>query len=440
MKRLKKEEILIILSLSFPIIIENILQTLLGTTDTYFAGKLADNAIAGISITNIIMNIFISFFTAISIGTTAVVSRNYGKQDYKKTNQIIGQSILVSIIIGLLVGLICLFFYRPILYVSGADDSVLKFAIPYYLIVAVPSVFLCLQLVLSSCLRAIKDTKTPMYATCFSNILNILLDMLFINLGMGVIGLALATTVSRIVGMFILLFKLQHHDNRIYLSKNSFIINKEIISSLLFIGLPAGIEKIIMRVGQLIYNNIIISIGVSAYVAHNIAGTIESYAYIPAMGFGLATSTLIGISIGENNFKQATCSTWIGYFLACICMVIIGLIFYIFAMPLASIFTSTKEVQFLVADVLRLIAFFQPFSALVQVITSALQGAGDTKFPMYSTFLGIWGIRLGLGYFFAITLNYGLKGVWYAYALDLTIRGILLLIRFNRGRWKTITI
>lgn len=298
MKRLKKEEILTILSLSFPIIIENILQTLLGTTDTYFAGKLADNAIAGISITNIIMNIFISFFTAISIGTTAVVSRNYGKQDYKKTNQIMGQSILVSIIIGLLVGLICLFFYRPILYVSGADDSVLKFAIPYYLIVAVPSVFLCLQLVLSSCLRAIKDTKTPMYATGFSNILNILLDMLFINLGMGVIGLALATTISRIVGMFILLFKLQHHDNRIYLSKNSFIINKEIISSLLFIGLPAGIEKIIMRVGQLIYNNMIISIGVSAYVAHNIAGTIESYAYIPAMGFGLAISTLIGISIG----------------------------------------------------------------------------------------------------------------------------------------------
>ena len=96
MKRLKKEEILTILSLSFPIIIENILQTLLGTTDTYFAGKLADNAIAGISITNIIMNIFISFFTAISIGTTAVVSRNYGKQDYKKTNQIMGQSIALS--------------------------------------------------------------------------------------------------------------------------------------------------------------------------------------------------------------------------------------------------------------------------------------------------------------------------------------------------------
>ena len=91
MKRIRKTEIITILSLAFPIIIENILQTLLGTTDTYFAGKLTDNAIAGISVTNIIMNIFISFFTAISIGTTAVVSRNYGKKDYSKTNHAIVQ-------------------------------------------------------------------------------------------------------------------------------------------------------------------------------------------------------------------------------------------------------------------------------------------------------------------------------------------------------------
>lgn len=84
-----KTEIITILSLAFPIIIENILQTFLETTDTYFAGKLTDNAIASISVTNIIMNIFISFFTAISIGTTAVVSRNCGKKDYSKTNHAI---------------------------------------------------------------------------------------------------------------------------------------------------------------------------------------------------------------------------------------------------------------------------------------------------------------------------------------------------------------
>lgn len=438
MKRIRKTEIICILSLAFPIIIENILQTLLGTTDTYFAGKLADNAIAGISVTNIVMNIFISFFTAVSIGTTAVVSRNYGKKDYTKTNNAIVQSLIVGTALGLFVGIICLIFHKPILQLSGADATVMEYATPYYLVVAVPSVFLCLQQVLSSCLRAIKDTKTPMYATGFANILNIILDMLFIQLGLGVLGLALATTVSRMVGMFILFYKLKHHDSKIKFCKSDFKIDKEVIQSLLSVGIPAGTEKLIMRVGQLVYNGMIISIGVNSYVAHNIAGTIESYSYIPAMGFGLAISTLVGISLGKNDDKQAVHDTWIGYSLSCICMIIIGVVFYVFALPLASLFTSTKEVQMLVADVLRIIAFFQPFSALVQVITNALQGAGDTKFPMYSTFLGIWGIRLGIGYILAIPFQFGLKGVWYAYAMDLTIRGILLLIRFCRGKWKKI--
>lgn len=437
MKR-AKTEIISILSLSFPIVIENILQTLIGTTDTYFAGKLADNAIAGISVTNIVMNIFISFFTAISIGTTAIVSRNYGRKDYRQTNHTIAQSIIVGTILGLFIGLICLIFYKQILLLSGANEIVLDYAVPYYLVVAVPSVFLCLQQVLSCCLRAVKDTKTPMYATGFANVLNIILDILFMYFGLGVLGLALATTISRIAGMLILIYKLQHHDTAIKFSKSDLKIDVKIIKSLLFVGIPAGIEKLIMRIGQLIYNGMIISIGVNSYVAHNIAGTIESYAYIPAMGFGLAISTLVGISLGNQDDRQAARSTWIGYGLSAVCMIFIGAVFYIFALPLASLFTSTKKVQILVTEVLRIIAFFQPFSALVQVITSALQGAGDTKFPMYSTFLGIWGIRLGVGYILSISLGLGLKGVWYAYALDLTVRGILLLARFRRGKWKSI--
>lgn len=435
-----KKETIYILSLAFPIIIENILQTLLGTTDTYFAGQLTDTAIAGISITNMVMNIFIAFFTAVSIGTTAVVSRNYGKGDYDKTTQAIIQSIIVGTVLGFIVGAICLIFCKPILFLAGADSSIMEYAVPYYLVVAVPSLFLCLQQILSSCLRAIKDTKTPMYATGFANLLNIALDVLFMQLKFGILGLALATTISRTVGMFILLYKLQHHDYKIKFNKSDFKIDINIIKSLLSIGIPAGTEKLIMRIGQLIYNGMILSIGVTAYVAHNIAGTIESYAYIPAMGFGIAIASVVGISLGQQESEKAVHDTWIGYILSALCMISIGVIFYFFAFPLAALFTSTREVQLQVAAVLRIIALFQPFSALVQIMTSALQGAGDTKFPMYSTFIGIWGIRLSIGYILAIPLNLGLKGVWYAYALDLTVRGIILLIRFRKGKWKDIQI
>lgn len=435
-----KRQTIELLSLALPIMIETVLQTLLGTTDTYFAGQLTDAAISGISVTNVVMNIFISFFAAVSIGTTALVSRNYGKKDLMQTAHCMSQSILSGILLGIGVGLFSLLFHEPILRLSGADHLILSYARPYYLIVAVPCVFLCLQQVLSSCLRAVKDTKTPMYATGFANILNIVLDIFFIQLKFGVVGLALATTISRFVGMLILLYQLKSHNRQLPFEKSGFKPDRAVIQSLLQTGIPAGTEKLIMRVGQLVYNGMILSIGANAYVAHNIAGTIESYSYIPAMGFGLAVSSLVGISLGEKSPKKAMTSTWMAYLLSAVCMVFIGLIFYYFSLPLAALFTKTKEVQYLVADVLRIIAFFQPFSALVQVMTNALQGAGDTKFPMYATVLGIWGIRLGVGYLFAIPFQLGLSGVWYAYALDLTIRGILLLTRFLKGRWRSILI
>ena len=130
-----KRQTIELLSLALPIMIETILQTLLGTTDTYFAGQLTDAAISGISVTNVVMNIFISFFAAASIGTTALVSRNYGKKDLIQTAHCMSQSILLGILLGIGVGLSSLLFHEPILWLSGADHLILSYARPYYLIV-----------------------------------------------------------------------------------------------------------------------------------------------------------------------------------------------------------------------------------------------------------------------------------------------------------------
>ena len=435
-----KNNIITIITLAIPVIIENILQTLLGTVDTYFAGQISDNAIAAIGVTNLIMNVFIVFFTAISVGTSAVVARNFGREEMNKVKEATTQSIFLGIIISLIVGIINILFYEPILKICGARHEILNLATPYYLVVVVPIIFLCLSLILSSCLRATKDTKTPMIATAFANILNIILNILFINMNMGIVGLALATTISRCMNVVILIIKLKMNNINIKLNKEVLKDGRETLKSIIKIGAPAGMEKLIMRLGQLVYNSMIISIGVSAYVAHNVAGNIESYSYIPAMGFGVATATLVGISLGENNTNKAENIVFLSDFITTIFMVGIGVIFFIFAPQLVSIFTDTKEVQEMVVKVLRLIALFQPFAAITQIFSSALQGAGDTKFPMYTTLIGIWVVRVGGGYLLGVILGLGLFGVWLGYALDITIRGIFLLKRFLNGKWQEIII
>lgn len=195
-----------------------------------------------------------------------------------------------------------------------------------------------------------------------------------------------------------------------------------------------------MRIGQVVYGALIIKIGTTAYAAHNIAGNIETFSYMPAIGFAVAASTLVGQNLGAEKPEEAKQVGLLSNLLATIFMVIVGLIYYIFAPQLAGIFTKDAEVILQVTKVLRIIALFQPFLSITLVITSALQGAGDTKFPMYSTFIGIWGIRVIGTYVLGIVLELGLVGVWLSYAFDIFIRSILLMVRFLKGRWMKIKI
>lgn len=431
-----KQEMKPVFRLAIPVIMENILQTLLGTADTYFAGQIQDNAIAAIGVTNLVMNLFITVFTAVSVGTTAVIARNIGKKDFARASFAAKQSVLLGLGLGILVGSFSALFCKPVLRLSGADGGILDYAVPYYLIVAGPSVFLCLSMILSSSLRAAKDTKSPMLATGLANVVNLGLNVLFVKLGFGVAGLGLATTISRGLTVVLLLFCVRK--NRQFAAWDSVRWKPDfgVLRTISRIGVPAGIEKLVMRFGQLVYNGMILSLGASAYVAHSVAGAIESYSYIPALGFGIAASTFVGIGIGEGNAENAKHLTFLCNRAATACMMAIGAVFFLFAPQLAALFTQTKQVQDMVVQVLRLIALFQPVSALTQVLTNALQGAGDTKFPMVATLIGIWGIRVAGGYAFAVLLGWGLLGVWCGYALDLTLRAVLLLVRFQKGKWR----
>lgn len=446
LRRFDKKSIITIMTLALPAMIENILQVLIGSVDTYFIGKIGTEAIASVGATNLIMNVYIAFFLALGVGTTAIVSRNIGANDIENANNAVKQSIIMTMAIGLLIGAINLIFSKEILSILGAEERVLEYALPYFFSVAVPLIFLGLMMVLSSSLRGVGDTKTPMKIAIVSNIVNIVLDYILIFgifnfTGLGILGAGIATTISRIIGAILLLRAINGEKAKIHINIfDKWYIDKNILKSITKIGLPAGVEKLIMRFGQLIYGGLIIKIGTEAYAAHNIAGTIETFSYLPGMGFGVAAATLVGQNLGARKVDEAKKNGLTSYFLSTVFMVLVGAVFYIFAPFFASLFSEDLEVINLVVKVLRIIALFQPFLCVTLVITSALQGAGDTKFPMYSTFIGIWGVRVLGVYILGIKLNLGLVGVWLAYALDVTVRGTILMVRFMRGKWKDISI
>lgn len=437
-EEMQKQRIWGLHKLALPVTVEYLLQTLLGTVDIYFAKGLGDEAIAAIGVTNLVINIMIAIFTAVSVGVTSIVSRRVGQNDLEGASAAARQSLLLGLFLGLVTGAAALVFREPLLRLSGAQEDILDFALPYFVSTAVPSVFLCLLTALSACLRASEDSFTPMLASSSANAINILLNWLFIRAGLGIVGLGLATTLSRVIAVGLLLGTLFRGRGRLCLRGGSWRPDSDLLRSIARIGLPACGEKLVMRMGQLVYAGLIISLGTAAYVAHNVTGNIEGYICIPAIGFGIATATEVGVSLGKKSADRARQYVYLAMNIAAVYVLLLSAVSYVLAPKLAEHFAQGAEARGYIVQLLHFIAFFEVFNVGANVLTNALQGAGDTLFPMAATLFGIWGVRVGLGYLLAIRLGLGLMGIWAAYALDIILRSGALFLRFRRGAWTHI--
>ncbi|WP_044393340.1 MATE family efflux transporter [Mesobacillus subterraneus] len=427
-----KQKLFIILALAIPAMIENILQTVVGFVDTLFVAKLGLNEVTSVGVANAILAVYIAIFMAIGVGTSSLIARNIGAGDLEKAKSIARQSTFISAILGLLFGLITIFFSEPLLQLMGADSKVLADGVTYFKIVGVSSVFIALMFTFGSILRAAGDTKTPMKVSWWINILHIGLDYILIFgvlglTGLGVAGAAWATVIVRIIGTLALYFYIKKSQVSFRLMGTR---STKDAHSIIKLSTPAAIERLIMRLGQVLYFGLIVKIGADTYAAHTIAGNIETFSYMPGYGLAIAATTLVGQSIGAKQSKEAfeygMLTTWV----AVVFMSLIGAILFFLSPWFATWFTTDKNAVDMVVTALRIDAFAQPALAVGLVLAGALQGAGDTKSPMYSTAIGMWVIRVIGVYILGIQFEMGIAGVWISIAIDLYVRAIYLFYRF----------
>ncbi len=423
MQKFKKH----IFELAIPSIVENVLQIMLSTVDTYFVATIGSLAISAVGINTLISNLYLTFFIALGTGVGIMTARADGEKNHLRVRLNVQNGLLLTFGISLIFLLFNLSFGKELLYLIGKDPDLVETAHIYFSVVIVPIASLSFMTVLSSVLKSLGDTKTPMITVFFINIINVILDYILIQ-KYGILGAGIATTISRLIGCLILSVQLERKTKFISLFKWQFSND---IHEMIHYAIPVALEKISMRVGQLVYGSLIVTIGITHYTAHNIAGTIEGYSYLPAMGFGVAAFSIIGHTIGKKNYIDIKRIGLLTFKYSTILMIFIGIIFFVFAPNLAGIFTDDPEIIRLVTIVLRIIAMFQPFLCSTQVIASSLQAIGDVKYPFYLTTFGIWGIRILGTLLFGIYLRLGLIGVWISYAIDVTFRGTLLWIRFK---------
>ncbi|WP_019911579.1 MATE family efflux transporter [Paenibacillus sp. HW567] len=430
----RSQKIKVILTLAVPSIIENFLQTIVGFVDTLFVSKIGLHQVAAVGVTGAIMAVYIAVFMAMGVGTSSLIARSVGAGEMDKAKAIARQSSYISAILGLIFGIVTFFFAEPLLRLMGAEPHVLADSVVYFRIVAVPSIFISLMTVFGSILRAAGNTKTPMKVGIWINMIHIVLDYilifgLFSWTGWGIAGAAWATTIVRVIGSLALFMYIRK-------SKLNFSIRaggaNGYTMPLLKLSAPAAAERLIMRFGQVLYFSLIVRIGTDVYAAHILAGNIEIFSYMPGYGLAVAATILVGQNLGADRKEDAYQYGMLTMWIAVLFMAVVGVILFVTSTVTAGWFTDDDGVIGMVTTALRIDAFAQPFLGAGLVLAGALQGAGDTKSPMYSTAIGMWLIRVVGVYVLCLHLGMGIAGVWISIAIDLVIRAVYLTLRFNR--------
>ncbi len=428
-----------ILALAIPATIENVLQTSVGFIDTLLVAKIGLLAVTAVGVANTILAVYLAVFIALSVGTSSLIARYLGKSATNEATEIAVRSTALAIITGLIFSLMTFLFGKYLLSAMGANQEVMKLSTQFFYIVGGSSVFIALMTIFGSILRAAGDTKSPMEVSVVVNLVNIVLDFILIfGLGpfpaLGVVGTAIGTVLSRALGTGLLFRKIQKSALAFPIKA---IFKKSSYKDLINLSLPAAIERLIMRLGQVVYFGLIVSIGVKTYAAHSIAGNIESFTYMPGYGLAIAAATLVGNSIGAENKKAAKEYGFLSAKIGILFMSLLG-IFLFFGAPLfARWFTTDAAAIGKIVTALRIDAFIQPFLAVSLILTGALQGMGDTKSPLYSTAIGMWGIRIIGVYLLSIQLHMDIAGIWIAIGIDLLIRAIFLTYKFDRNIKKS---
>ncbi|MDH6365710.1 putative MATE family efflux protein [Enterococcus sp. PF1-24] len=431
LSRIKENQIL---QLAIPATVENVLQTLVGFIDTLMIAKIGLLAVTAVGIANTILSVYLAVFIALGVGASALIAQMLGAKEIAKAKTYTQQALILSLVVSLFFSLISLFFAPTILRLMGADQESLPAASEFLMIVGGASGAIALMTVLGSLLRATGDTKSPMKISVIVNLVNIATDyFLIFHLQMGVVGTAIGTVLSRVLGMLLLFYKLQQSE--IAIEKATFF-KKSSYHALIQLAIPATLERLVMRMGQVVYFSLIVAIGAKTFAAHSIAGNIESFAYMPAYGLATAATTLIGYAVGEKDIEKARLYAKKATRYGVVILAFFGIILFFGGEFFATFFTKDAVAIKEITIALKIDAFIQPALAFSLIMTGALQGAGDTKSPLYSTAFGVWIIRMLGVLLLARHWQMGIAGVWLSIGIDLYLRSIFLNYRFKRTLQK----
>lgn len=426
--------------LLIPLIIEQMLNSLMGMVDTLMVSRVGAEAISAVSLVDSINNLVLQVFAAMAAGAAIICSQYLGRKDEKGCNDAAKQIVLTVVVISSVIMIIGVGFRKPLLHLifGSVEEAVMTNAQIYFLITALSYPFIALFQAGAAFYRACGNSKFTMKTALIANVANIVGNTLFIFvLQMGAAGAAVSTLISRALCAFVVFYALRKPGYAIQL-KNYFSIRPDLnlIVKILAIGVPSGIENGMFQFGKLAIQSTVSSLGTAAIAAQAMTIIFENVNGMAAVGIGIGLMTVVGQSIGAGRQEEAKyyIVKLAGY--AEVAMIISCILVYIVARPVTVLAGMSEESTALCMQMILAITIVKPLLWVPSFTPpNGLRAAGDVRFSMITATLTMWLCRVALSIFLMRVVKTGPIGVWYGMFADWGVRGVIFTIRFVRGKW-----
>ena len=431
-----------ICSLLIPVVLEQLLNSIMGTADTMMVSNVGSAAISAVSLVDSINVLVIQAFSALAAGGAIVCAQYIGQKNKEKANESARQVLFIITAISVAVSLICLVFQKPLLRLifGSVEPAVMRASETYFFYTALSFPFIAAYDSAASIFRAQDNTKGPMIISMISNVMNIAGNAVMIWVfHMGVAGAALSTLISRIFCAVVVIIQLRKEkEGQEIVVRDYFEIRPDwsMIRRILGLGIPSGIENSMFQLGKLAIQSTVSTLGTTAIAAQAMTNILENLNGIAAIGVGVGLMTIVGQCLGAGRQDEAV------YYIKKLCVIAEVIIIIsclgVFALtkPITILGGMEKESADMCFHMVMWITIVKPFVWVLSFITAyGLRAAGDVKFSMITSCITMWACRFCLCVFLIRVMGFGPMGVWIGMFADWTVRGIIFTWRFHSRKW-----
>ena len=427
-------------NLLIPVVLEQLLNSIMGTADTMMVSNVGSAAISAVSLVDSINVLVIQAFSALAAGGAIVCAQYIGQRNKEKANESAKQVLFIITAISVAVSLICLVFQKPLLSLifGSVEAEVMRASETYFFYTALSFPFIAAYDSAASIFRAQDNTRGPMLISMISNVMNIAGNAVMIwGFHMGVAGAALSTLISRIFCAVVVLIQLRKDRQEIVVRDYIRIRpNWSMIKRILGIGIPSGVENSMFQLGKLAIQSTVSTLGTAAIAAQAMTNILENLNGIAAIGVGVGLMTIVGQCLGAGRQDEAV------YYIKKLCVIAEVIIIIsclgVFALtkPITILGGMEKESADMCFHMVMWITIVKPIAWIMAFIPGyGLRAAGDVKFSMITSCCTMWACRFCLCVFLIKRLGFGPMGVWIGMFADWTLRSIIFTWRFHSCKW-----